>query len=175
MKKEKIVFLDRDGVINVDKRYLHKIEDFEFTPKLFETCKHFQDLGYKLIVITNQSGIGRGYYTQDDFDKLTFWMKEEFRKNGINILDVFNCPHKPDENCACRKPNIGMIQKACAKYNIDLQSSWLIGDKLSDIQAARNANIPNYILVNNEYLTQEETKDIKYVVQNTYEAKEIII
>ena len=80
MNKKKTIFLDRDGVINIDKHYLFKIEDFEFTNKLFETCRYFQTLGYQIIVITNQSGIGRGYFSKEDFEKLTSWMIEEFKK-----------------------------------------------------------------------------------------------
>ena len=96
----KAVFLDRDGVINEDKAYVHKIEDFEFCKGVFGTLKHLQDLGYMLIVVTNQSGIGRGYYSEEDFGKLTSWMRDELLKRGIEIKDVLYCPHKPDEVCA---------------------------------------------------------------------------
>ena len=104
-------------------------------------------MGYEIIVITNQSGIGRGYYTQEDFLNLTNWMIKEFNKNKIEILKVYFCPHSPSEDCECRKPKIGMITQSLNDFDIDLQNSWLIGDKTSDIQTAINANIPNKILI----------------------------
>jgi len=93
--KNKVAFLDRDGVVNIEKDYLYKIEDFEFIDGVFEACKYFKDLGYLIIVITNQSGIGRGYYTSDDFDNLTIWMNKQFSDNGIEIDGVYCCPHTP--------------------------------------------------------------------------------
>jgi D-glycero-D-manno-heptose 1,7-bisphosphate phosphatase len=128
-----------------------KIGKFDFIDGVFEACNHFIKLGYEIIVITNQSGIGREYYSKDDFIELTDWMKNEFKKHGINILNVYFCPHSPDENCNCRKPNIGMIEQSLKDFNnIDLENSWLIGDKTSDIQTAINANIPNKILISND-------------------------
>ncbi|WP_228711060.1 D-glycero-beta-D-manno-heptose 1,7-bisphosphate 7-phosphatase [Arcobacter cloacae] len=141
------MFLDRDGVINHDHGYVYEIEKFEFIDGVFDACKYFISLGYEIIVITNQSGIGRGYYTQDDFLTLTNWMIKEFNKNEIEILKVYFCPHSPSEDCDCRKPKIGMITQSLNDFSIDLQNSWLIGDKISDIQTAINANIPNRILI----------------------------
>ena len=174
MKKKKTIFLDRDGVINIDKHYLYKIEDFEFTKNLFKTCKYFQELGYQLIIITNQSGIGRKYFTQSDFDKLTKWMLNEFRTNNIKILDVFYCPHIPEDNCNCRKPNIGMILQACNKYDIDLDNSWMIGDKTSDIDLAFNAEIKNSIFISGEYTKNKDNLKTKNIIKNIIEAKNII-
>ena len=104
-------------------------------------------MGYEIIIITNQSGIGRGYYTEDDFLNLTDWMIKEFNKNDIKILKVYFCPHSPTEDCECRKPKIGMITQSLNDFTIDLERSWLIGDKTSDIDTAINANIPNKILI----------------------------
>jgi len=143
----KAVFLDRDGVINEDYGYVHKIEDFKFRDGVFQGCKYLQNKGYKLFIITNQSGINRGYYSINDFLKLTEWMKKEFLKEGIEIVDVEFCPHKPDEGCECRKPNIGMITNLVNKYNIDLNNSVMIGDKESDMQLADNAGILKKILI----------------------------
>ncbi len=143
----KAIFLDRDGVINIEKNYLYKIEDFEFVEGTFKTLIYLQNLGYKLFIITNQSGIGRGYYTLNDFNKLTSWMLEEFDKNSINISQVELCPHSPNDGCNCRKPKTGMIDNILKNYQIDLENSWLIGDKSSDIQCAKNANIKNTIQV----------------------------
>lgn len=126
---------------------MSQIEKFEFIDGVFDACKYFISLGYEIIVITNQSGIGRGYYTQEDFLNLTNWMIKEFNKNKIEILKVYFCPHSPTEDCECRKPKIGMITQSLNDFDIDLQNSWLIGDKASDIQTAINANIPNRILI----------------------------
>ena len=174
MKKQKTIFLDRDGVINIDKHYLYKIEDFEFCENIFETCKYFQDLGYQIIIITNQSGIGRKYFTQTDFDKLTQWMLNQFKKNKIEILDIFYCPHSPEDNCDCRKPKPGMIEKACEKYDIDLDNSWMIGDKESDIELAFNARIVNSILISSEYNYQIKSLKTKNIIKNIIETKNII-
>ena len=172
--KKKIVFLDRDGVINIDKHYLYKIEEFEFTDNLFEACKYFISLNYEIIVITNQSGIGRKYFSEDDFKKLTAWMLNEFKKNGIKILDVFYCPHTPNENCSCRKPKPGMILQANDKHNIDFENSWLIGDKISDINAGINAGIKNTILITSEYLKKTDEINTQHIIKNIIETKNII-
>ena len=148
--KRKVIFLDRDGVINHDYGYVYKIENFHFINGVFDACKHFISLGYEIIIITNQSGIDRKYFTQENFVKLTNWMLNKFAENKIEILKVYHCPHSPTENCDCRKPNIGMIKDSCNEFDIDLENSWLIGDKISDIQTAINANIPNRILISNE-------------------------
>lgn len=142
--------MDRDGVINKDYGYVGQIEKFEFIDGVFEACKYFVSLGYEIVVITNQSGIGRGYYTENEFENLTLHMLNTFEKNGIKILKVYYCPHSPEENCSCRKPNIGMIENACEDFDIDLENSWMIGDKISDIQTAINANIKNHILISSQ-------------------------
>lgn len=155
---DKALFLDRDGVINIDHGYVNQINDFEFVDGIFDVCRHATEKGYKLIVITNQAGIARGYYTIDDFNTLTNWMKLEFSKQGIDITDVFFCPHHPDcgvneyaGKCQCRKPEPGMILVAQAKHDIDLENSIFIGDKISDMQAADNAGINNKILLVSDY------------------------
>ena len=151
----KVVFLDRDGVINQDIGYLYKIEDFEFIDGIFDSCKYFQTLGYKLIVITNQSGIARGYYSEEAFNIVTEWMLGQFRSQGIDILDVFFCPHGGKSKCRCRKPRPGMLLEAQDKYRIDMDQSWMIGDKETDISAANSAGIINTILLKNS--TNNET------------------
>lgn len=139
----KALFLDRDGVVNVEINYLYKVEDFKFVEGILELCKYYQNEGYIIIIVTNQSGIDRGYYTENDFNILTSWMILEFEKNGIEIKKVYFCPHHPDisSTCNCRKPNPGMILDAQKELNIDLKNSILIGDKESDIEAAISAGI----------------------------------
>jgi D-glycero-D-manno-heptose 1,7-bisphosphate phosphatase len=148
----KALFLDRDGVINIDYGYVGKIENFKFREGIFELTKQFQDNGYKIFVVTNQSGIARGYYSEEDFHKLTEWMKEEFLKRGVEIKDVKFCPHHPDISgvCECRKPEPKMILDLTTKYNIDLENSILIGDSKRDIEAGEKAGVGKNILVEKE-------------------------
>jgi len=152
---KKALFLDRDGVVNVEKEYLYKIEDFEFIDGIFDLCQHYQQLGYMIFVVTNQSGIARKYYTERDFHLLTEWMVQEFEKRNITIDKVYHCPHHPQINkkCNCRKPEPGMILAAKEEFNLDLENSLMIGDKESDIQAALNAGIEHTYLF-------DETKKI---------------
>ncbi len=146
----KAIFLDRDGVINEDFGYVHKIENFHFIPGVFEALRHFKSLGYKLILVTNQSGIGRGYYSEEDFKKLTQWMQKRLEKEGVRLDAIYYCPHHPDTGCDCRKPQPGMIVRAIEEQDIDAVSSWMIGDKPSDIEAAKRAGIAHTILLNKE-------------------------
>ena len=157
----KAAFLDRDGVINEDFGYVGKVKDFKFKEGIFELLKLLQDLGYTLFIVTNQSGIARGYYTEDDFHKLTQWMVEEFKKRGIEIKDVRFCPHHPDitGECECRKPKPGMILDLAEKYGIDLKNSIMIGDSKRDIEAAINAGIcKTYFVKKNLYEVLDEIK-----------------
>lgn len=145
--KQKAFFLDRDGVINVDHGYVSKIEDFQFMDGIFPVLRALAEKGYALIVVTNQSGIGRGYYTKEDFARVTEWMLAQFEAEGITIIAVYNCPHSPESNCACRKPAPGMFLKAIQDHSIDPSASWMIGDKSSDMQAAAAAGICNRVLL----------------------------
>ena len=141
----KIAFLDRDGVINKEVKYLYRIEDFEYTECCIEGLHALQELGFQIVIVTNQAGIARGYYTEDDYRKLTAWYLSDLRKEGIKILDVFHCPHHPEGavqpyvgECDCRKPSAGMFQMANEKYNIEKAHSIMVGDKVSDVKAAVN-------------------------------------
>ena len=171
---DKVVFLDRDGVINIEKDYLYQIEDFEFIDGVFSSLQYLQTLGFKFVIITNQSGIGRGYYSLEQYNTLTFWMKEQFKQQGIDIVEVYCCPHAPDENCSCRKPNIGMIEQASKILNIDYKNSWLIGDKSSDIQTAINANIKNTIQVRSGHKFDENNSKADYIVDSMKDIPNII-
>jgi D-glycero-D-manno-heptose 1,7-bisphosphate phosphatase len=125
----KAFFVDRDGVINIDKGYVHKIKDFVFTNGIFDALNFIQAQGYHIFIITNQSGIGRGLFSENEFLELTNWMLNEFNINGIKIQTVEFCPHLPNEFCSCRKPNIGLMDKLCAIFPIDKINSWVVGDK----------------------------------------------
>ena len=171
----KTIFLDRDGVINKEINYLHKIDDFEFIDGVFETCQYLISLDYQIIVITNQSGISRGYYTEKDFQIITEWMIAEFQKNDIIILDIFHCPHLPNSNCNCRKPKSGMLLDAKYKHNIDMQNSWLIGDKETDIIAANSSGITNTILVKSGHKINEVDSNAKYFLDSIQQSKQVIL
>lgn len=144
---QKAIFLDRDGVINIDKGYVSKIEDFEFCEGVFEALKHFQKLGYLLILVTNQSGIGRGYYSEEDFQTLMDWVQKELLHVSIKLDAIYYCPHAPEAHCECRKPKSGMFKEALKAFDIDVNHSWMIGDKASDIEAARCVGIKETIFI----------------------------
>ena len=162
----KTIFLDRDGVINKEVNYLCKIDDFEFIEGIFDACLYFQKLGYQIIIITNQSGIARGYYSEDDYQLISKWMLTQFEDKGITILDILHCPHGPDSTCDCRKPQPGLLLKAKSKHNIDMQKSWMIGDKERDIQAANAAGIQNTILVKSGHSIDVENSKAEYVLDS---------
>ena len=152
----KALFLDRDGIINVDKGYVHKIEDFEFIDGIVELVLSYSRAGYVPVVVTNQSGIGRGYYTEDDFWVLSEWMTSQFQNAGLERLPIYFCPHHPQaaiqayrQECHCRKPNPGMLLAAQRDLNLDLAASVMIGDSWRDIQAAFACGVRKYVYVSN--------------------------
>ncbi len=161
---KKALFLDRDGVVNVEINYLYKIEDFRFIEGIFELCKKYQNQGYLLFVVTNQSGIARGYYAQEAFDTLSSWMVEEFAKHGITIQKVYFCPHHPEISgaCSCRKPEAGMLLQAQKEFGVDLENSILVGDKESDIEAALCAGLKESYLFD-EHRIYTKSKATKIV------------
>jgi len=143
------LFLDRDGVVNVEKNYLHRIEDFEFIDGVFELCQAYSERGFLIVIVTNQSGIDRGFYSESDFETLTQWMVGEFAKRGIKIAAVYHCPHHPDFSgvCSCRKPEPGMLLQAAAELDIDLERSVMVGDSERDVEAAHSAGLrESYLL-----------------------------
>lgn len=169
---QKALFLDRDGVINVEKNYLYKIEDFEFMDDIFELCKYYESQGYIIIVITNQSGIARDFYSEDDFLTLTKWMNKRFLEEGTHISEVYFCPHLPaiSGECQCRKPNPGMILDAVDKFDIDVKHSVLIGDKERDIEAGLNAGIEeNYLFDSNGSVKSSKAKRIIHKFSEIWE------
>lgn len=161
---QKALFLDRDGVINEDFDYVHRIEDFKFKNGIFEFCQLANSKGYLIFIITNQAGIARGYYSERDFLILSKWMLSEFKKNQCTITKVFFCPYHPDygigkfrRNSFFRKPGPGMILKAAKRFSVDLSESILIGDQLTDIEAGMNAGIKRNILI-----VSPKVGDLKY-------------
>lgn len=161
-KKHKAVFLDRDGVINHDHGYTYRPEEFDFIDGVFVACRRFMSQNYKLVIVTNQSGIARGYYTEEDFEKLTDYMLNEFRKHEVVIDAVYHCPHHAKEgvgelklDCDCRKPKPGMLLRAAHHLNINLTESVMVGDKISDMKAGKAAGVKSCILISDEKIGKE--------------------
>jgi D-glycero-D-manno-heptose 1,7-bisphosphate phosphatase len=182
----KAVFLDRDGTINIEKHYMYKIEDFEFIPFVIEAMQLLQNNGYRLIIITNQSGIARGYYTEYDFEKLSAWMKNELKKHQIKIDGIYYCPHHPKAeiqkykiNCKCRKPNTELFEKATRDFLIDLSQSYTVGDRIRDCTISEKTKCKGYLVGYNE--EEKIIKDVKAglikrvnYVENLYEFAKLI-
>ena len=174
MHTQNAAFLDRDGVINIDPGYVYQEKNFHFIPGVFTACRKFIQLGYKIIIITNQSGIARGFYTEDDFNRLTQWMISRFNAQQVEITDVYYCPHHAIHgkdlyklDCDCRKPNPGMIKQAEQEHQINLSQSILIGDKLSDIKAGKAAGIgKNYLVKSGKAMSSEGIKISDGVYEN---------
>lgn len=148
------VFLDRDGVVNVDHGYVGHWQDFEFVPGAVDAMRCLHDAGWRLVVVTNQSGIARGYYSEADYEALTARMKAELAAAGAPLAGVYHCPHHPKgtvaaytRDCDCRKPAPGLILRAAAELGLSLADSVLVGDKASDAQAARAAGVGRVVLV----------------------------
>ena len=179
---KKAIFLDRDGTINVEKDYIYKSEDLVFEEGTIEALKTFKNLGYILIVISNQSGIARGYFTEEDLNIFNNNMNEILKKNGVEITEFYCCPHHPDgigeykKVCECRKPNNKMIEDAIKKYNIAREKSYMIGDKTSDIGAGLKSNLKT-VLVKTGYGLKDMEKIDKnetLVCENLKDFSEIL-
>jgi rfaE bifunctional protein nucleotidyltransferase chain/domain len=153
----KAAFLDRDGVINLDRAYVSRWEDFEFVPDAVEAMRRLKQAGYALVVVTNQSGIARGYYTEQQYQDLTAAMRQALADAGAGVDAVYHCPHHPKgevaelaQDCDCRKPAPGMLLRAAKDLNLSLADSILVGDKPSDIEAARAAGVGKAYLVQSD-------------------------
>lgn len=170
MNVNKAVFFDRDGTINVDKGYVHKIGDFEYLPGVIDGLRLFQDAGYLLIIVTNQSGIARGFYRQHDYNRLTAWMLHDLQSKGIFISKVYMCPHLPDsplsqfrKNCQCRKPGLGLFEQAIQEFHIDPDRSIAIGDQERDLVLCQKSKCQGYIIdpYNKKILTNKNLVRVK--------------
>ena len=153
-KLRKAAFLDRDGVINLDSGYVNRWEDFEFLPGAIEGMHRLQEAGYSLVIVTNQSGLARGYFSGAEYQALTTSLLLHMSKRGVNVAGVYHCPHHPGGTvpelsiyCKCRKPAPGLLLQAASELGISLADSLLVGDKASDIEAARAAGLSRAYLV----------------------------
>ena len=160
----KAIFLDRDGTINIDKNYVYKIEDWEFIEGVIEGLQLLQRLGFKLIVITNQSGIARGYYTETDAHKIFDYMINELKKSGVIIERVYYFPHVGNE-CNCRKPKLDLFYQAQKDYDIDFSKSYAIGDKLRDLTICENESVKGFLLNNDDEINNAKIKRCKNLLE----------
>lgn len=148
------IFLDRDGTINVDHGYVYEIDNFEFIDGVIEACLKLKEMGFALVIVSNQSGIARGKFTEDQFMQLTEWMDWSFADRGIDLDGIYYCPHHPTEGkgdyrkeCDCRKPMPGMLLSAKEHLNIDMAASYIVGDKIDDLRAGAAAGVGTKVLV----------------------------
>ena len=175
----KAVFFDRDGTLNVDVHYLHRPEDFIWIDGAKEAIKYVKDQGYLAILVTNQSGVARGFYPEGDVVAVYNWMNQELAKIGTELDALYYCPHHPKVGigkykiqCHCRKPETGMFEKACDDFGVDIANSWMIGDNVGDIKAGNNFHLRT-ILVRTGYgskLEKEGFNLYQYIADDLYDA-----
>ncbi|AWV46131.1 D-glycero-beta-D-manno-heptose-1,7-bisphosphate 7-phosphatase [Hafnia alvei] len=148
------IFLDRDGTINVDHGYVHESDNFQFIDGVIDAMAKLKEMGYALVLVTNQSGIARGMFTEDQFMHLTEWMDWSLADRGVDLDGVYYCPHHPEgtveefrQTCDCRKPQPGMLLSAKEELNIDMSASYIVGDKIEDLLAGEAASVGTKVLV----------------------------
>lgn len=185
---EKVIFLDRDGTLNTEVNYLYRPEDLRLLPGVTEALRRLKEAGYKLVVVTNQAGVARGYYREEDVDALHRYMNELLAAEGAEIDAFFYCPHHPEhgigeykKNCRCRKPGTGMFEKAEDLFDVDRENSWMIGDKLIDTEAGRNYGVRT-VLVGTGYgkaevqkIGSQKEKFFDYYAENLETAVRLIL
>lgn len=168
------IFLDRDGTINIDRGYVYEIDDFEFIDGAIDAMRELKEMGYLLVLITNQSGIARGKFSEKDFSKLTEWMDWSLADRGVDLDGIYYCPHHPQasveefrQDCNCRKPQPGMLLDAQKYLKIDMARSIMVGDKLVDMQAAAAAGVDKKVLVRTgKPVTIESQSAADWVITN---------
>ncbi len=148
------IFLDRDGTINVDHGYIHEIDNFQFIEGAIEAMHELKKMGFALVMVTNQSGIARGIFSEDDFMQLTEWMDWSLADRDVDLDGIYFCPHHPEavieeyrQQCDCRKPQPGMLLSAQKELNIDMAASYMVGDKIDDMLAGKAAGVGRKVLV----------------------------
>ena len=169
------IFLDKDGTLIVDKDYSYKIEDIEFIPRAFQALKLLQEKNYNLFIITNQSGIAKGYFTKKDTEKQLDFIVKSLNKKGIKIQKYSYCPHSPEENCECRKPKTKMLDDLIKKYKINTKKSFVIGDKLTDIETGKKLDIKTVLVMTGKTKKPINQKiSPNFIAKDLYEASKII-
>ncbi|WP_439258147.1 D-glycero-beta-D-manno-heptose 1,7-bisphosphate 7-phosphatase [Lonepinella sp. BR2271] len=177
----KAIFLDRDGTLNIDHGYVHQIDDFQFIEGSIEALKALKAMGYLLVVVTNQSGIARGYFSEDQFLQLTEWMDWSLADRGVDLDGIYYCPHHPEgegefrQDCDCRKPKSGMLQQAIKELKIDPRRSFMVGDKIEDLQAGLGANVAYNVLVRTgKAITAQGETLADYVIDSVADLPQLI-
>ena len=165
------VFLDRDGTICKDVHYMRSPEQFELLPGVIEGIKLMNELGVKVIVATNQSGVARGYFTERDLEKIHKQMIEELSKRGAKINAIYYCPHHPNDNCDCRKPKIGMLKQAARDFGLNLNKCFIVGDKKLDVETGQNAGCTSVLIPGPE---TESRVGADHIVADLREAAKLI-
>jgi D,D-heptose 1,7-bisphosphate phosphatase len=144
--RNKAVFIDRDGTINIDGPYLSDPGKFQMYPGVGEGVGNLKKNGFKVIVITNQSGIGRGYFTEKDLIKIHEKMREEFQRFHTDVDGIYYCPHRPDDNCDCRKPKTKLFEQAIHDHGIDVKKSYMLGDTMQDVEAGKKIGVKTILI-----------------------------
>lgn len=162
------IFLDRDGTINIDYNYVHKIDDFHFIDGVIDAMLELKRMGFLLVITTNQSGIARNIFSQEQFDILTEWMDWSLMDRGVELDGVYYCPHDPlYTQCQCRKPSPGMILTAQQDLNIDIANSYMVGDRVSDLLSGKAAGVKKTVLVRTgDDITQEAEQQADWVLDS---------
>jgi D,D-heptose 1,7-bisphosphate phosphatase len=176
------LFVDRDGTINVEKNYVHKVEDLEYLPRALEALRRATEHGIKTYIVTNQAGIAKGIFREDDFHTLTAKMLQDMREHGIEIAEVLYCPHHPQatvaayrKDCDCRKPGTGLFQRVIARDKLSPESMALVGDKNSDIEAGRQLGMVTYLVETGYGAVEKSTTRADYVVGDLMAAVEHLL
>lgn len=176
------VFLDRDGVIVEDPDYVYRIDQLKLIPGSAEAIKLLNENNFLTIIVTNQAGIAKGYFTEEDTVSFNELMEEKLREHNARIDAIYYCPHHPNAeiekyriNCDCRKPKSGMLKKAEKDFIIDLRSSFIIGDRLSDIEAGKSIGCKAIMVLTGYGVDEPKNDEIDYIAQNLYEAVEYIL
>lgn len=177
----KAVFLDRDGTLNIDYGYVHEIDHFKFIDGAIDTLRELKAMGYLLVLVTNQSGIARGYFSEDQFLQLTEWMDWSLAEQGVDFDGIYYCPHYPEgkgeykEECDCRKPKSGMLLQAIKELKIDPRKSVMVGDKVDDLKAGIGANVETNVLVRTgKDVTEEGEQLADYVLDSIADLPRIL-
>ncbi len=173
----KVAFLDRDGTINIDRGSVHRVEDWEFTPSACRALALLRDAGFRIAVVTNQSGIAAGMYTVDEVERLHAFMRQQLAQVGVELDAVVYCPHAQDGNCDCRKPRTGMARSVEAKLarTIDYAASWTIGDKLSDIGFGKSLGTKTALIRSHYWSNAEVDPHPHMIVDSLFEAARRIV
>lgn len=176
------IFIDRDGTLVHPRHYPSRPEELQLYDGVGKALKAFQEVGFRLVVVTNQAGIARGYFTEDDLEHMHRYLAEELAKSGVLLDAIYHCPHHPDGivpelaiRCDCRKPQPGMLLQAAKDLELDLQSSWFVGDILDDIEAGNRAGCRTVLVdLGTERLPEQQIRCPDFVARNTLHALSII-